>query len=84
MRSITSRTYHLRGLIKAIGLLKTGEILFRRVLCVPGVVSVSVNGYSLEVRPSDSDIFVLSQIFGWEEYRIEPWRLSMLREVAAN
>jgi FkbM family methyltransferase len=84
MPSITSRTYYLRGLIKATGLAKTGEILFRRMLGAPGVVSVSVNGSRLEVRPRDSDIFVLSQIFGWEEYRIEPWRLSMLREVAAN
>src|SRR5437016_9572218 len=84
MPSITSRIYHLRGLIKATGLVKTGEILLRRVLGAPGVVSVSVNGYRLEVRPRDSDIFVLSQIFGWEEYRIEPWRLSMLREAAAN
>jgi FkbM family methyltransferase len=48
------------------------------------VVSVCVNGYKLQVRPSDSDLFVLSQIFGWEEYRFEAWRLSMLREVAAN
>jgi FkbM family methyltransferase len=54
------------------------------MLGAPGVVSVSVNGYRLEVRPSDSDLFVLSQIFGWEEYGIEPWRLSMLREIAAN
>ena len=48
------------------------------------MVSVSVNDYKLQVRPSDSDLFVLSQIFGWEEYRFEAWRLSMLREVAAT
>ena len=84
MPSITSKTYYLRGLIKAAGLAKTADILFRRLLRAPGVVSVSVNGYRLQVRPSDSDLFVLSQIFGWEEYRFEAWRLSMLRELAAN
>jgi FkbM family methyltransferase len=81
---MSSRTYYLCGLIKAAGVAKTGEIVLRRVLGAPGVVYVSVNGYRLEVRPSDSDLFALSQIFGWEEYRIEAWRLSMLREVAAN
>lgn len=76
--------YHISGLIKAAGLVKAGEILFRRALGIPGVVSVNVSGYRLDVRPCDSDLFVLSQIFGWEQYRIEAWRLSMLRKVAAN
>jgi len=82
--SRTSRTYYITGLIRAVGLTKTVEILLRRALGAPGVVSVNSNSLRLEVRPSDSDLFVLSQIFGWEEYKIEAWRLSMLREVAAN
>lgn len=84
MPRIATRTYYLRGLIKAAGVAKAADILFRRLLRAPGVVSVSVNGYRLEVRPRDSDLFVLSQIFGWEEYGFEAWRLSMLREVAAT
>lgn len=82
MPSITTRTYYLGGLIKAVGLAKTGEILLRRVLGTSGVVSVVVNGYRLEVRPGDSDLFVLSQIFGWEEYRLEAWRLSILAKTS--
>jgi FkbM family methyltransferase len=78
------RTYYLYGLIKAAGVTKAGEILLRRALGVPGIVSVNITHYRLEVRPSNSDLFVLSQIFGWEEYRIEDWRLSILREVAAK
>jgi FkbM family methyltransferase len=78
------RAYCLSGLIKAVGLVKAAEILFRRALGAPGDVSVNVSGYRLKVRPCDSDLFVLSQIFGWEEYGIEAWRLSMLRKVAAN
>jgi FkbM family methyltransferase len=79
-----SRTYHIRGLLKAVGLVKTGEILARRALRAPGVVSVVANGCRLEVRPSDSDLFVLSQIFGWQEYSIPPDRLSTLRNVASD
>jgi FkbM family methyltransferase len=77
-------TYCISGLIKAAGLVKAGEILLRRAFGAPGVVSVNVSGYRLGVRPRESDLFVLSQIFGWEEYRIEAWRLSMLRKVASN
>ena len=77
-----SRIHHIRGLIKAAGLIKASEILARRALGASGVVSVNVNGYDLGVRPSDSDPFVLAQIFGWEEYSIHPDRLSMLRNVA--
>jgi FkbM family methyltransferase len=82
MLSRASRAYYLSGLIKAAGLTNTAKILVRRMLGITGVVSVDVNGQTLEVRPSDSDLFVLSQIFGWEDYAIEAWRLSRLREVA--
>jgi hypothetical protein len=77
-------TYHIRGLLRAAGLAKTSEILFRRAFGVPGVVSVNVQGHKLEVRPADSDLFILSQIFGWKEYNIDSDRLARLRKVASD
>jgi len=79
-----SVTYHIHGLLKATGLAKASEILFRRAFGVPGVVSVNVRGHKLEVRPANSDLFVLSQIFGWEEYKINPDRLAHLRKIASE
>jgi FkbM family methyltransferase len=79
-----STAYHVRGLLRAVGAAKAGEILLRRALGVPGPVSVEVKGHRVGVRPTDSDLFVLSQVFGWEEYRIDPDRLSSLRKVASN
>lgn len=77
-----SGAHHIHGLLKATGILKTGEILLRRVLGVPGIVSVRIGGSRLEVRPNDSDLFALSQIFGWQEYNIDAERLSILRKTA--
>ena len=67
-----SGAHHIHGLLKATGILKTGEILLRRVLGVPGIVSGrAIGGRRVsEVRPNDSDLFALSQIFGWQEYNI--------------
>jgi FkbM family methyltransferase len=76
--------YHIRGLVKAAGLAKASEILFRRAFGIRPPISVNVRGHELEVRPTDSDLFVLSQVFGWEEYKLEANRLSLLRGVASN
>jgi FkbM family methyltransferase len=76
--------YHVRGLVRAAGLAKAGEILLRRSVGAAGPVSVRVQGHDLRVRPVDSDLFVLSQIFGWEEYKIDGARLARLREVASG
>ena len=59
--------YHIKGLVRAAGVSKASEILFRRAFNVPGLVTVMVQGHKLEVRPADSDLFVLSQIFGSED-----------------
>jgi hypothetical protein len=77
-----SGAHHTHGLLKATGILKTGEILLRRVLGVPGIVCVRIGGSRLEVRPNDSDLFALSQIFGWREYNIDTERFSMLHKIA--
>ena len=76
--------YHIKGLVRAAGVSKASEILFRRAFNVPGLVTVMVQGHKLEVRPADSDLFVLSQIFGWEEYSIDLDRLASLKKVAAD
>ena len=78
-----SRTSHVGGLLKAAGALKTIEILVRRGLRMRGIVSVSVGGQRVGVRPENSDLFVLSQVFGSEEYRISPDYLVALRRTAA-
>lgn len=79
-----SITHNIAGLVRATGPAKAIEILLRRVLNVPGVVTANVQAQKLAVRPSDSDLFVLSQTFGWEEYRMDPERLFNLRKLAAN
>jgi FkbM family methyltransferase len=76
--------YYIRGLVRAVGFAKAAEILVRRAFGVPGVVSVNVQGHGVEVRPADSDIFVLSQVFGWEEYKIDPYHLASLLKVASD
>jgi FkbM family methyltransferase len=79
-----SLAYHIQGLVRAAGLAKASAILLRRAFGLGGVVSVNVQGHGLvEVRPADSDLFVLSQIFGWEEYKIDVDRLANLRKVAS-
>ena len=77
-----SKVYHIGGLFKAAGVPKTCEILLRRAIGARGAVGVSVNGRRLEVRPRDSDLFALSQIFGWQEYGIDAERLLMLHQTA--
>jgi FkbM family methyltransferase len=81
---VPSRLSHVVGLIRAAGVAKAIEILARRVLLVPGLVSVHARGYIVDVRPRDSDLFALSQIFGWEEYGIEGGRLAVLRRIATE
>jgi FkbM family methyltransferase len=76
--------YNGYGLFRAVGLSKALEILVRRKLRLRGVVSANVNGQRIDVRPNDSDALVLSQIFGWQEYKIHPARLSALQRVAAD
>jgi hypothetical protein len=81
---VPSKFHHARGLCKAIGVIRASEILLRRALGMTRPVSVKANGYSIEVRPADSDLFVLSQVFGWEEYGIDHDRLARLREIASD
>jgi FkbM family methyltransferase len=81
---VTSKYYHARGLSKAVGVISASEILLRRALGIARPVSVKVDGHRVEVRPTDSDLFVLSQVFGWEEYRIDDAHLAHLREIASG
>jgi hypothetical protein len=69
---------------RPVGLPKTLEILVRRSFRLSGLVSVNVNGQHIGVRPADSDLFDLAQIFGWEEYKIHPERLRVLQKMARD
>ena len=69
LKTVSEHTFnvYIHGLLKAAGAAKTFEILLRRAIGLRGVVSVNIEGCRLEVRPRDSDLFALSQIFGWQE-----------------
>jgi FkbM family methyltransferase len=80
-----SALHHIKGLVRAAGAVKAVEILVRRGLKLTKPVRVTVQDYGrVDVRPTDSDLFVLSQIFGWEEYKIDDARLETLRRTAAS
>jgi len=76
--------YHIRGLVKAVGIIKSIKILTFRVLGIEKYVTVKVRDFNFVVRTMDSDLFVLSQIFGWEEYRIDSNRLKILRNIVSK
>lgn len=59
---------HVDGLRRAVGWPAAAIILTRRLLGLPQPVRCSVKGCRIAVRPLDSDPFVASQIFGWQEY----------------
>jgi FkbM family methyltransferase len=76
-----TRLSHVHGLARAVGIAKAAHILIARLVGYkksiptrPKKVSVG----SIEVRPQDSDLFVLSQIFGWAEYDIGDHRRNLL------
>ena len=61
---------HLKRLKRAVGLPAAASILFRRVIGLSDATSVRAGGHKIKVRPCDSDLFVLGQIFGEQEYEI--------------
>jgi FkbM family methyltransferase len=80
-----SRKYPIIGLRKAIGSAKTMEVLARRVFRQGGVVRASVReGYSIEINPRDSDLFVAAQIFGHKEYALSDRLTGRLNERSAE
>lgn len=65
---MASHWTHVDGLRRAVGWPAAANILTRRLLGLPQPVRCNVKGCRIAVRPLDSDPFVASQIFGWQEY----------------
>jgi len=67
-----SAGHHIVGLSKAIGSVKTIDVLVRRFFRKRGVVRASLREKMgvIEIDPLDSDLFVVAQIFGHKEYAL--------------
>ena len=79
-----TRIYHIQGLARAVGFIAATGILVRRFLRQNQPVMVRADGHCIFVRPSDSDLFVVSQIFGWREYDIGVNPREALNRLAKN
>lgn len=79
----SNRIAHVLGLIRAIGLPATIIILTLRVIGVGKEIGVRVRGDRIKIRPVESDLFVLSQIFGSKEYEVGSYWESLLSQVAS-
>ena len=65
-----AKLHHLDGLARAIGWRKSISVLLRRALGIGAAMKVRCNNHELLIRPTDSDLFVASQVFGHCEYEI--------------
>jgi FkbM family methyltransferase len=82
-----SAFHHIQGLARAVGVFSTASILVRRALGYAGPVSVCWSSGSREsfaIRPTGSDLFVASQIFGWEDYQLSDEIVARLNGVAKS
>ena len=75
----TTKLRHILGLSKAIGPFAALEIWSRRALGRAGPVDVRAGAQAIRIRPTDSDPFVASQIFGWKDYQLSDALLGGLR-----
>ena len=77
--------HHVVGLTRATGMVNAMRILFARSLGSDRgrwVRSRHSAGGRLLLRPSESDLFVASQVFGWQEYDIGALRRGALNALA--
>lgn len=78
-----SRSEHIRDLARAIGPRAAAHVLGRRALKRASPVVVTAGSHAVSVRPLDSDMFVLGQIFGAREYDIGAGRVAALNLLAS-
>jgi FkbM family methyltransferase len=78
-----NKIYHVRGLVRTVGFVAAAGILIRRSLRLKRPVTIRADGHRIFVRPTDSDLFVVSQIFGWREYDIGAKPRQALNQLAA-
>ena len=83
-RTILTWAKHFRRLIKAAGPLAGTNILCREIFRIPKPITVSVGGYSLTLRPDNSDPSVAGKIFGAHEYDIGEQQRSRLNDLASK
>ncbi|TPK92602.1 FkbM family methyltransferase [Mesorhizobium sp. B2-4-17] len=79
-----SKLYHLNGLARAIGWRKSLSVLLRRALGIGAPMKVRCRSHELLIRPTDSDLFVISQVFGHGEYEIGEAGQSALNRLALD
>lgn len=80
-----SKLYQIEGLVRAVGWPAAFSILARRALGIGRPVKVSCGGgHQLLMRPTDSDLFVVSQVFGHCEYEIGKPGYDALNRLAAE
>jgi len=69
-----------------LGRQKAIEVLVRRALKSKKTMSVKVRSFqdetSVNLRPCDSDLFVLSQVAGWQDYQVDNLRKDSLNELS--
>ncbi|WFP61650.1 MULTISPECIES: FkbM family methyltransferase [unclassified Mesorhizobium] len=78
------KLYHLDGLVRAVGWTTTFSLLLRRALGIGRAIRVRCRGHELLLRPTDSDLFVVSQVFGHCEYEIGKLGRDALTRLAAQ
>lgn len=79
----------VRGLNRAIGSLATARVLSRRLLKNAEPLTARVKrgsslGIPITLRPLDSDLFVASQIFGWEDYQLNEKVAAAIKRTAGE
>lgn len=79
-----AKLYHIDGLARAIGWKKLVSVLLRRVLRIGSAIKVRCDRHDLLIRPTDSDLFVISQVFGHREYEIGKAGQSALNRLATQ
>lgn len=83
-RAFYTKLYHIDGLARAIGWKKLVSVLLRRALGIGAAMKVRCGNHELLIRPTDSDLFVMSQVFGHGEYEIGKGGQSALNQLAAG
>jgi len=66
-----TKTDHIKALARALGLTKALHILILRAIKRKKSVTIKIGPNELSLRPCDSDLFVLGQIFGSKEYGLD-------------
>jgi len=80
-----SKLHQMDGLVRAVGWPAAFSVLARRALGIGRPVKVNCGGgHQLLVRPTDSDLFVISQVFGHCEYEIGKLGRDALSRLAAE